>query len=578
MTKISFFYLFIIFFTVLLFQSCGDDDKRGNGVSIAFFVEPKTLNPILGAGSALDRQVFTHHIFSLLTEADPNTGIFTPCLAKTMPVVKNITEGENAGGVSYTYEILDEAVWDNGTPITGNDYVFSMKTILHPKVENLYKTYYSFIKDIQVDAANPKKFTIIAKKSYILAENALSSVPVMPDYVYDPNGALKNIPLTDFIDVKKIEALSANPSLDAFSKDFMTAYGRDKGKISGSGPYQFEDWVTGSKIVLSKKKNHWTEKFAGQRFGLTAYPEQIEYKIYSNPAAAVNDLKNKSVDIFAQVPATDFYKLQEDAEMNKEYNFFTPTTNYAGVLNLNTKNPKLADVKVRKAISHLVNVQEIIKTFYNGKALPIKSIVSPQKDYYAAELPEISYNIEEAKKLLTEAGWKDSNNNGSVDKSLKGKLTELNLTYLVVNKSPAPEIAQIIQNAAKQAGVTIQIDAKEMKLFKEDTKKKAYEMFYLLGSQDEDIDDFSQKWGTKSMDNATGFGTAESDKLIEKINTTLDKKQRDVMYHEFQKIVADNCPTIPMVSPTDRVMISKRYPTAKTIKIRPFYQEHTFKK
>jgi peptide/nickel transport system substrate-binding protein len=80
------------------------------------------------------------------------------------------------------------------------------------------------------------------------------------------------------------------------------------------------------------------------------------------------------------------------------------------------------------------------------------------------------------------------------------------------------------------------------------------------------------------MDNDTGFGTPESDKLIEKINSTLDKKQRDVLCHEFQKIVSDNCPSIPMISPTDRVMISKRYPNATTNKIRPFYQEHTFKK
>lgn len=577
MTKTSLFYFFIFFFAVLFCQSCNDDDKKGNSVNIALTIEPKTLNPILGAGSAVDRQIFTHHIFSVLTEANPNTGVFEPCLAKTLPEIKNITEGENAGGVTYTYEILDEAVWDNGSPVTGNDYVFTMKTILHPKVDNLFKTFYKFVKDIKVDASNPKKFTVIADKPYILAENALSSITLIPDYVYDPNAALKNIPLTDFIDAKKAETIAAIPAVDAFAKDFMTAYGRDKGKIVGCGPYEFESWVTGSKIILSKKKNHWTAKFAGQRTGLTAYPEQIDYKMYSNQAAAVNDLKSKSIDVLAQVPASDFYKLQADAELNKEYNFFTPTTNYVAQLSLNTKNPKLADVKVRKALSYIINVQEIIKNFYNGKALPLKSIVSPQKDYYASELPEITYNIEEAKKLLAEAGWKDSNNNGSVDKNIKGKLTEMELSYIVANKSPAPEIAQVIQNAAKQAGITIRIDAKEHKLVKEDLKKKTFEMAYGLASQDEGDDDFTQKWGAKSIDNDTGFGSPESDKLITKINTTLDKKQRDLMYHEFQKMVADFCPTIPIASPTDRIIISKRY-NAQTIKIRPFYQEHTFKK
>ena len=98
-------------------------------VSIRLSAKAKSLNPFFAATSAIDGQI-VGHLFPFLINYDPKRVKLEPVLAKSLPEVK---ENED-GSVSYTYEILDEAVWDNGTPVVGEDYIFSLKALMNPKV------------------------------------------------------------------------------------------------------------------------------------------------------------------------------------------------------------------------------------------------------------------------------------------------------------------------------------------------------------------------------------------------------------------------------------------------------------
>jgi peptide/nickel transport system substrate-binding protein len=566
--------------TFLLLEGCTDDEKqKGNGITLSLKTEPKTLNPLLAAGDAYGRQVITQHIFNTLTELDPNTMKYSPTLVKALPEVKDITEGIYKGGVSYTYEILEDAVWDNKTPITGNDYVFSLKIVLNPKIENAYRSYYlDFIGDVQVDAANSKKFTVMMRRPYILAENALSSILLTPEYVYDPKGVMKNFLLADLADSKKADVLAKNDArLEEFAKDFINNHNREKGTVVGSGPYQLETWETGAKIVLTKKADYWGTKYADKNFGLTAHPDKLTYKIYAGDAAALTDLKAGNLDVYAQMSAIDYKKLETEADFISKYNLFAPKSTYAIAVSMNTRKAILSDLKVREALAHLINTEEVIKNIHLDMAQPLQNPVMPSKDYYAKEVTEYGFDIEKAKKILAEAGWKDSNNNGTVDKKIAGKQTEMDIVYLAGNKFPGAEVGQLIQNNAKKAGVNIILDIKDMKVVKGEIKKGNFDISYGASSMDEDFEDFEQRWGTKSPDNVTGFGDATTDKLIQKINTTLDKSKRDPLYHDFQRILHERIPCVFIDNPQERIAIAKRFTNAKPANIRPYYFEHLFK-
>jgi ABC-type transport system substrate-binding protein len=80
-----------------------------------------------------------------------------------MPVIE-----EKGEGIAYTFEIHEEAVWDNGTPITGYDYAFTIKSILNPKVNAAHvRGYIEFISDVIVDPENPKNLQYLPMRSIL---------------------------------------------------------------------------------------------------------------------------------------------------------------------------------------------------------------------------------------------------------------------------------------------------------------------------------------------------------------------------------------------------------------------------
>ena len=90
--------------------------------------EPDNLNPCL-ATNTYSRAIY-EQIFLNLLQFNPDDLVLTPELAKSRP---EITETED--GAAYTFEIIDEAKWDNGSPITAHDFAFTLKAASQPQSE-----------------------------------------------------------------------------------------------------------------------------------------------------------------------------------------------------------------------------------------------------------------------------------------------------------------------------------------------------------------------------------------------------------------------------------------------------------
>jgi len=161
-----------------------------------------SLNPI-SASSAYPGIVYSN-IFQPLMDIDISTYEVVPVLAQSKPEIKELKEGRYAGGVSYTYQIKEGAVWDDGSPVTAKDVAFSIKVVFAPKiVSRRYTSYFSYFKEIQIDPDNSKKFTIFLAEKYFQGEEASAIIRVMPEYIYDPKKVLRNFNLADLIDTEK---------------------------------------------------------------------------------------------------------------------------------------------------------------------------------------------------------------------------------------------------------------------------------------------------------------------------------------------------------------------------------------
>jgi len=576
MTKIS--STVVLLMLSFFISGCkGDQASSGNkGKEVAFKrsdnvvyarlpAEPDRLNPLLSASTYA--RVVNEQLFLNLLHFNPETLELQPQLAKDPPVIREIEEGPDAGSMSYTFEIHDAATWDDGKPITGHDLAFTLKAILNPKVSAAhFRAYLEFISRVEVDEDNPKRFTVFANKKYILGEPAISNMTVLPAHLYDPEGLLTPYTVADLANTEKAAKLAASdPAIQAFADVFNSPeYSREKGFISGSGPYTFEGWSTGQKIELSRKTNWWGDALQEDYPMLKAAPDRLVFTIIPDQTAMLAALKDEQIDVTSQIDAEDFVTLKDNELVQSRYELLTPPALVYYFIGLNNKSPKLADKRVRRALAHLLDVDELINTLYHGLATRTIGPFHPTKPYYHDKLPPIPYDPERARSLLAEAGWEDTNSNGIVDKNLNGRLTELELNYVISSSSKfANNQALLFQDNAKRAGVSINIVPKEFTVLIDQVKKRDYEIYSSGWGQAPIPDDPKQLWhsesDTPSGGNRVSFRNEEADRLIEQIQVTLDEAKRHELYLEFQELIYEEQPYIFLFSPQERIAISKRF-------------------
>lgn len=581
--------LTLLFVALLLsLFACTEDpadqpkDDRENIVRVHYKADPDKLNPMNSRTGYATR---THDLmFQTLVEADPFTLELEPMLVKDLAKEEAITEGKYKGGYSYSYEILDEAVWDNGSPVTGYDYAFTLKAVYNPKVNaSVWRSYLSFIKDVEVDESNPKKFKVITDEFYMAAAYTCGAFYVFPQYKYDPKGLMTDFKLSDLTNADNVKELEKNePKLQEFATEFQsTEFAHDPALIGGSGPYKLSEWTIGKSLVLTKKENWWGNKLAKKYPLLTAYPSKIIAEPIPDEATAITKLKDGAFDAMNEISPEAFMALKENELAKKQFNFFTPELMQYYFFVLNNKNPKLEDKRVRKALTHLLNKDKAIETVMLGMGKKTDGPFHPTKPYYNKSLKPIAFNVESAKSLLAEAGWKDTDSNGTVDKVINGQKTELDLTVFVTKNPIGKETALIWKEDAKKAGVNLEVVEKDFRqLIGNEIRKREFDISVYAIGQSATVDDPYQRWhssnNTPDGSNHCGFENEEADKLIVEIRETKDPAKRNEKYMRFQEIIYDECPVIFLFAPTERIVINKKYDTKATLR-RPGFFANLFK-
>ena len=565
----------------LLLISCKSSDKNSSTnlseeVIVHELMEPGMLNPYnyQDEGSGY---IFPS-IFQQLSNLDFKSLQLVPVLAKSRPEIETTPEG----GMLITYNIRPEAKWDNGQSITARDVEFSLKVMKNPKVDNeRLKPYYEFIQDIRFYEEDPLKFTYICKEVYILAEAASGDFPILPEYIYDPKGLMKEFTIKQLNEQK--DDLANNPKIIAFANEFNSEkYQREKGYISGSGAYQFEEWLTGQRIVLKKKENWWGDQLKNENVFFEAYPPKITYQVINDQTTALVALKAGNIDVMRNIKAKDFIDLPKSDKFTQNYNAHTPVQLEYLFAGINTKLPKFADKKTRLAIAHLFDVPKIIEIVQYGLAERVVGPIRPSdKKAYNTELTPYPYDLEMAKALLAESGWKDSNGNGVLDKKINGEEVELEINFSINSgNDDRKAIALMFQEEARKAGIKVNVIAQEWSVYIDNQKNHKFDMYMGGWIATPVPNDHKQIYHTESYNggsNYGGFGNDESDALIDSIRIELNEDKRATMEKRLQKILHEEVPYVYMYARSGKLAIHKRFENANPSVARPGYWEPGFR-
>jgi len=425
MKKIIFFSMAVLLSGVILLSSCGrkkDEtaSKENSTFQLTQLTPPDTkdaatgdwlirqemsdaekLNPTVTNDAAA--QGIYIYIFEPLIDVDRETYEIKPIIAKSAPVVSD-------DHMTYTFDLKENVTFSDGHPLTGEDVIFTIKTIKNPFTDaQALRNYFVDLKSVELVDGNKFKIKITMSKPYFKTVYTIGGTAITPKHILDLDGMNDKFTWDDLNAAQKSMDPKKYPDMQKYA-DFLNSQevSRDPKYVVGSGPYVLDKWITGQSVTLKRNDNYWNKKdipnFPGKLIFKTI--QEIDEMFVIQPLDFVENVKNP-----------EQFNLKKALVTEPTYVFIA----------WNNKNPIFADKQVRWALSYAIDRQSIIDKIIYGMGTPVSTPVFIKSKYYNTDLPEIKYDPAKAKQILTEQGWKDTDGDGILDKVINGKKTDLNL-------------------------------------------------------------------------------------------------------------------------------------------------------
>ncbi len=375
---------------------------------------------------------------------------------------------------------------------------------------------------------------------------------------------------TDFMKVKEFRVLDDYtveviydrpyaPALGSWGQGMLPCHlleGKDitqsplKREPIGTGPYRFVEWKTGEKTTLDS----FHEYFEGR-----PYIDRVLTRIIPDPATMFLELKAGRLDQMALMPLQ--YTRQTDTawfgEHYRKYKYLSFGYSYLGY---NLQDWKFQDKRVRQALTMAINRRSIVEGVLLGLGQVAYTPYKPDTFWYNPNVEKFDYDPEKSKQLLAEAGWKDTDGDGILEKD--GKPFEFTIITNHGNEV-RKNAATIIQKDLKTVGINVKIQVIEWAAFlKNFINKRNFEACLLgwgIGIDPNQIDIWnSQKIGEKEL-NFVNYQNPEVDKLLELGASTYDMNERKKYYDKFQEIIAEDQPYTFLFVPETLPIISSRF-------------------
>lgn len=302
----------------------------------------------------------------------------------------------------------------------------------------------------------------------------------------------------------------------------------------GTGPFKLQEWVHDSHAVFVARDDYHQDR---------PYLDRVVYKVVSNSNSLLAAAEAGDVD-YAPVPSSEVERLKRRAAAEGLKLYQRQDFAYSFVA-FNLQRKIFQDQRVRKALALAVYKPAIIKVAYFNQGEPATSNVVPGISWaYNPNIPPYEYDLNEAKRLLEEAGWHEGPD------GIRQKDGQRLTFTLTTNKgSTGRERSQkLLQVFWKKLGVDVKLDAIAYVPFITDhVKNKKFDAIVLSWTgMGPDPDDYSL-FHSSQIDagfNVTSYSNPEVDELLVKGRTTMSIEERKPIYYRIQRLIHDDYPYI----------------------------------
>lgn len=510
MRKKKIFLLLIIFIMAAVAVGCGM--KNRDGLPLSPGAKSVKQGGQLVYGSLQEPNVLTPYLSDLLAAAELQSLIFSglvsmdsklqwqPDLAETVPLPNN--GGVSRDGLTVTYRLRPGLKWHDGRELTAADVKFTWQFIM--KNGNPVISRQGYDRITAIDVPDARTVIIRFKEPYA---GYLSLFPaILPQHI-----------LAQEKDITKA----------AFNRVPV-----------GSGPFKFASWGLADAITLDANPDY----FKGR-----PRLDRIVYKILPDVNIMITMLKSGAIDIISNI---GFAQVDQAKAVTGMQVLFTPNMIWEH-LDINLDNPLFQDVRVRQAVAFALDRQGMAATSLKGAAVVASADQPPSSWVFNPGLQPFVRDVNMAKKLLEEAGWKQGPDGIMVK---EGKRLSFNIATVSGNKN-RENIQVQMQQQLKEAGIEVRFTAYAPDYFGASVlRPRNFDMAlygYVLGSDPDD----TSLWHSRSIPSAAnnfdgrnycGWRNAEIDQLTVAGARTFDLEQRKQIYFRIQELIAAELPCIPL--------------------------------
>lgn len=484
----------------------------GGTAVVRLYGEPPSLAYLVDSDGNT-RRITLHNVIEALVKPDPRGH-------PDYPMVPELAESweESEDHLVFTFHLRRGVKWHDGTPFTAKDVKFTFDRLMDPLVRAMHLRQ-AFVDLESVTTPDDRTVVLRWKKPYVWALRKIGDIGIYPAHAFEGYEGSK---------------FNTAP--------FMRA-------PIGTGPFKFVSWEEKKQIVLERWEGYWGRK---------AYLDRVIWRSIDEPNVAWQLLLRGELDLDTSLTAEQYVNSASEPKLIERYHRVKYFESSFAWIGWNNERPIFRDARVRRALDMLLDREKLNTALYANVNVPANCVFYHLGKGCDPATRQAPFDPDGAAALLEEAGWRDSDGDGILDRDG----VPFRFTIIIPSGNPVNEqMVLVYQQQLYRMGIQMDLQKIEWSIYVGKLRSHEFDACMLMWSSSEPESDPYEVWHSSQAaggSNYVGYSDPEADAMAERIRSVFDAAERQRIYRAFNAKIVNDAPYNLLYHMPRRGLLSRR--------------------